>query len=63
MINLLADAIASAKGQPTKIVGKEDGEILLPEVIRVQRKVVFTKGKQADTFVKPEPKKEEKPAK
>lgn len=63
MLGILADAIASAKGEPTKIVGKADGEIILPEVIRVQRKVVFTKGKQADTFVKAEAKKEEKPAK
>ncbi len=62
MLGVLADAIASAHGQPTKVVGKADGEIILPEVIRVQRKVVFTKGRQADTFVKSEPKKEE-PAK
>lgn len=59
MLSILADAIASAKGQPTKVVGKADGEIVLPETIRVQRKVVFTKGKQSDTFVKSEPKKEE----
>ncbi len=63
LLGILADAIASAAGQPTKIIGKADGEILLPEVIRAQRKVVFTKGKQADTFVKAKPEKEEKPAK
>ncbi len=62
MLGVLADAIASAQGQPTKVVGKADGEIILPEVIRVQRKVVFTKGRQSDTFVKSEPKNEE-PAK
>lgn len=55
MLGILADAIASAKGQPTKIVGKADGEILLPEVIRVQRKVVNVRGKQPDTFVKSKP--------
>lgn len=60
MLGILADAVASAKGQPTKIVGKADGEILLPEVIRVARKVVNVRGKQPDTFVKSEPKKEEK---
>lgn len=57
MLGVLADAIASAKGQPTKIVGKTDGEILLPEVIRVARKVVNIKSK-SDTFVKSEPKSE-----
>ncbi len=62
MISILADAIASAKGEPTKIVGKADGEIILPEVIRVQRKVVNIRNKQPDTFVKSEPK-TEKPAK
>lgn len=61
MLGVLADAIASAHGQPTKVVGKADGEIILPEVIRVQRKVVFTKGRQSDTFVKSE--KNEEPAK
>ncbi len=58
MLGILADAVASAQGQPTKIVGKADGEIILPEVIRVQRKVVNVHGRQPDTFVK-EPKKEE----
>lgn len=62
MLSILADAMVSAKGEPTKVVGKADGEILLPEVIKTPRKVVYTKGKQADTFVKAEPK-EEKPAK
>ncbi|MCQ3914654.1 MAG: hypothetical protein MJ201_02510 [Mycoplasmoidaceae bacterium] len=57
MLGVLADAIASAKSQPTKIVGKTDGEILLPEVIRVARKVVNIKSK-SDTFVKSEPKSE-----
>ncbi len=57
ILNLLADAMASAKGQPTKIVGKADGEIVLPETIKVQRKIVFSRGRQADTFVKSEPKK------
>ncbi len=59
MLGLLADAVASAQGQPTKIVGKADGEIVLPEVIRVQRKIVNIHDKQPDTFVK-ETKKEEK---
>lgn len=58
MLGILADAIASAKGQPTKIIGKTDGEIVLPEVIRVQRKVVNIRGKQPNTFVKSEPKKD-----
>lgn len=62
MISILADAVASAKGQPTKIVGKDDGEIILPEVIRVQRKVVNIRNRQPDTFVKSETK-TEKPAK
>ncbi|XQP55495.1 MAG: 30S ribosomal protein S2 [Mycoplasmoidaceae bacterium] len=57
LVSILADAIASAKGQPTKIVGKADGEIVLPETIKVQRKIVFSRGRQADTFVKSEPKK------
>ncbi|MCQ3908234.1 MAG: hypothetical protein MJ200_01400 [Mycoplasmoidaceae bacterium] len=59
MLGVLADAIASAHGKPTKIVGKADGEIILPEVIRVARKVVNVHGRQPDTFVKSEPKKEE----
>ncbi len=54
LITILADAIAAAKGQPTKVVDKADGEILLPEIVKQQRKIVFTKGKQADTFVKEE---------
>lgn len=59
ILTILADAVAAAKGQPTKVVDKADGEIILPEVIRAVRKVVFTKGKQADNFVKQPAKKEE----
>ena len=32
MVTILADAIAEAKNEPTKFVGKEDSEIVLPEV-------------------------------
>lgn len=51
LLATLADAIASAKGEATVVVDKADGEIVLPEVVKQQRKIVFTR-KQADTFVK-----------
>lgn len=51
ILSILADAIASAKDQETKVIGKNDGEIILPEVARSPRKIVFTKGKFTDTFV------------
>lgn len=52
ILGILADAIASAHGQPTKIIGKTDGEIILPEVIKVQRRIVNIHNRQNDTFVK-----------
>ena len=51
ILSILADAVASAKGQETKIVGKKDSEIILPEIAKTPRKIVFTKGKIVDTFV------------
>ena len=60
IISILADAVASAKGLEKKVIDKADGEIVLPEVIKVQRKVVMTKGPKKDTFVKDEKKPEQK---
>lgn len=41
MISVLADAIAAAKDEPTKVVDKTDEEIVLPEIIKpVNRQVV-----------------------
>ena len=51
ILSILADAIATSKGQETKIVGKKDNEIILPAITKTPRKIVFTKGKSVDTFV------------
>jgi len=58
ILGLLADAIVTAKGGEAKILGKTDEEIILPEVQKPVRKVVFVK-KQADNFVKEEKVEEE----
>lgn len=59
IISALADAIASAKGKDKKVIDKADEEIVLPEVIKVQRKVVFNRA-QKDNFVKENKKPEAK---
>lgn len=43
IISVLCDAIAEASGAELKVVGKKDEEIILPEVIKAPRKVVFHK--------------------
>lgn len=57
ILSILADAIASANGKEMKIVGKKDGEIILPETIKTPRKIVYTKGTSTDTFVNKKDKK------
>ena len=58
LISILADAVASAHGKPTKVIGKPDEEIILPEITKPIRQVVVNKDLKSDNFVKEENKEE-----
>ncbi len=51
--SILADAIASATGGETKVVGKEDKDVVLPEIIRQPKRVVFHRQPRREFVKKP----------